>query len=129
VRAADAHESALARLEAGESVADIADSYGLQWERQELIQRNSTQVPREILQAAFALRRPEEGGKTVGQAPLEGGGQAVITVTRVQDGNFEALSEIEVDGIQRFLADRSARVDFEGFYQSVEEGASIARPE
>ena len=57
------------------------------------------------------------------------GGQAVITVTRIEDGDFAALSEVEIGGVREFLADRTERTDFEGFYQTLEEEASIQRPE
>ena len=125
----EAHESALARIEAGESVATVADEYGLQWQRYELVRRNSTEVPAEVLQSAFSLQRPLAGGKSVGEVQLADGDPAVVTVTRVEDIEADALSESEISGVQTFLADRASRTDFEGFYQSVEAEASIRRPE
>jgi len=129
VLAADAQTAAMARLEAGESVAEVADTYGLEWQKVELVRRNSTDVPREVLQAGFALRRPPEGGKSVGETALQSGGQALITVTRVQDGDVTTLSEAEISGVREFLADRISRTDFEGFYQTLEANAAIKRPE
>jgi len=125
----EAHESALARIEAGESVAAVADEYGLQWQKYELVRRNSTEVPAEVLQSAFSLRRPAAGGKSVGEVQLADGDPAVVTVTRVEDIEADALSESEISGVKTFLADRASRTDFEGFYQSVEAEASIRRPE
>jgi peptidyl-prolyl cis-trans isomerase D len=124
-----AHQSALARIRAGESVSAVADEYGLQWQRYEMVRRNSAEVPAEILQSAFSLRRPTDGGKSVGEAQLPGGERVVITVTRVADSDADALSESEISGVRAFLADRAARTDFEGFYQSIEANASIRMPE
>lgn len=127
--AEEAHESALARIQAGESVAAVADEYGLEWQRYELVRRNSTEVPAEILQSAFSLRRPAEGGKSVGEVQRANGAPAVVTVTRVEDIDVAAISESEISSVQTFLADRASRTDFEGFYQSIEAEASIRRPE
>ncbi|MGD8829648.1 MAG: SurA N-terminal domain-containing protein [Pseudomonadales bacterium] len=121
------HRAAEERLEAGENVSAIADDYGLVWQTYELIRRNQPGVPQEVLGAAFGLPRPGEG-KSVGSAQGADGTRYLITVTRVQDGDLATMSESEIDSMRRFLVERASRLDFESFYQALEDDASIDRP-
>lgn len=121
--------AAFARLEAGESVAEVAADVGVDWQRVELAKRNQPGVPREVLQVAFAMQRPTEGGKQIGEASGSGGDRYVVAVTRVADGDVSTMTESEIASIRGMLAQRSSGVDFEGFYNSLEADASISRPD
>jgi len=57
------------------------------------------------------------------------GNRYVVTVTRVVDGDVSTMTESEIAGIQRLLAQRAANVDFESFYNTLEAEASISRPQ
>ena len=81
-----------------------------------------------MLSAAFELPRPGEGGKQVGSATGTGGTRYVVTVTRVQDGELSAMAESDITSVRSLLENRTASVDFEGFYNSLEADASIDRP-
>lgn len=108
-------------------MAAIALASGTEWQRFEAVARGAEPIPREILDAAFRLDRPAQGSKSVGSAALSDGGTAVVTVTRVQDGNVDGMSENETTELRRLVADRTARLDFDGFYQSLKQDASISR--
>lgn len=125
----EAQAAVLARVQAGESVAEVADDYALQWQRVELARRTQPGVPREVLQVAFNLVRPLEGEKVIGEASTVTGEKYVITVTRVEDGDVSTMTESAITTVRGLLADRSSNVDFEGFYRTLEEAASIKRPE
>jgi len=125
--ATEARMAAQARVEAGEPVAEVALAFGLNWQRFESVTRTSQEVPRGVLEAAFRLPRPVEGDKTVGVAELFGGGSAVVTVTRVLDGDLAAMTEAEVAGLRRLVAERTTRLDFGGFYETLERDARIRR--
>jgi peptidyl-prolyl cis-trans isomerase D len=127
--ASEAASAARARIEAGDAVADIALAEGVQWQRFEAAARGSEDIPPGILDVAFKLDRPAEGGKAVGLAELADGGTALVTVTRVQDGKLASMSETEVAGLRRLVADRTARLEISGFYETVEQAASISRVE
>jgi peptidyl-prolyl cis-trans isomerase D len=124
-----AHAAALARVQAGESVAEVAEDYALQWQTVELARRTQPGVPREVLQVAFNLVRPPESDKVVGDARTVTGEKYVVTVTRVEDGDVSTMTESDITIVRRLLADRASNVDFEGFYRTLEEAASIQRPE
>ncbi|MGA1371468.1 MAG: SurA N-terminal domain-containing protein [Pseudomonadales bacterium] len=125
--AEEARSAAEERLRKGEAAAEIALTYGLSWQRVESARLGATDVPREVLDAAFRLDRPAADGKTVGTAPLSEGGTALITVTRVQDGSLGALTTAERQGLERIVAERVARLEFGSFYETLEEQASIRR--
>ncbi|MEM8766544.1 MAG: peptidylprolyl isomerase, partial [Pseudomonadota bacterium] len=124
---ATAHEEALARVEAGENVSEVADAYGLTWETATLVRRNEIGPPQEVLSEAFSLERPTDG-KQVGSASAADGTRYVVTMTRVEDGDLSTMTEAEIDGMRRFLANRASSQDFDAYYRALEEDASINRP-
>ena len=124
---AEAHGAALARVQAGDSVAAVADDHGLAWETLEAAARTDPRSPPSVLEAAFALSRPEDGGKSVGVAGLGAGGQAIVTVTRVLDGDLSTLADSEVEGLRQLFVSRSETLDYEALYQGYLADADISR--
>ena len=124
---AEAHEAALVRVRAGDSVAAVADEYGLAWETLEAAARTDPRPPPEVTEAAFALSRPEEGGKSVGVAVLGSEGKAIVTVTRVVEGDVSTLADSELDGLRQLFVTRSETLDYEALYQGYLADADISR--
>ena len=124
---AEAHGAALARVRAGDSVAAVADEHGLAWETLEAAARTDPRSPPAVLEAAFALSHPEDGGKSVGVAALGDGGEAIVTVTRVVDGDVSTLADSEVDGLRQLFVSRSETLDYEALYQGYLADADISR--
>jgi hypothetical protein len=127
VLAQEAFEDARSRLESGESASQVAGAYDANWQTFELVRRNAADIPGSILQQAFLLARPENDSKSIGEATLPGGGKALITVTRVQDGQVDSLTEAELNGMRGFLADRVSRLEFAALFETLREQASIKR--
>lgn len=123
----EALAAAEARLRDGDRVTDVALAYGLEWQRSEAARRGQNGIPAAVLESAFRLDRPAEGAKSIGTATLEDGASALVTVTRVQDGSLDALTGAERDNLRRLAEERSARVDFGGFYATLEQDADIER--
>ncbi|TNF85924.1 MAG: hypothetical protein EP301_09700 [Gammaproteobacteria bacterium] len=123
-----AHADALARVQADENVSVVANDLGLSWQTRELARRNEVGVPPEVLSEAFSLTRPVNG-KQVGSAQGADGTRYVITMTRVQDGDLSTMTETEIQGMRQFLANRAQSMDFDGYYQALEQDASITRPD
>lgn len=124
---AEAFGFALARIEAGGSTAAVADEYGLSWQTLERARRTDERAPAAVLEAAFALPHPPEDGKSVGFASLDDEGEAIVTVTRVVEGEVAALADTELDGLRQLLLVRGQRLDFEALYQSYLTDADISR--
>jgi peptidyl-prolyl cis-trans isomerase D len=125
--AEQAHAEALARVQVGERVTNVARDYELQWQTFELARRNDSDAPPAVLRAAFALPRPRDGEKSVGEVDLGADSHAVVTVTRVQDGDIVIMAEREIEDMRGFLDNRAANLDFAAFYSSLEQDASIER--
>ncbi|MFK7913181.1 MAG: SurA N-terminal domain-containing protein [Pseudomonadales bacterium] len=124
-----AFEDALTRVSAGEAVSAVAADHNLQWQRHEAVsQSGAGAVPAAVLGAAFKLPAPQEAQKSVGRAELPEGGLAIVTVTRVQVGDWTTMSDAERDNLRRYLADRASRLDFVALYMELEEQANINRP-
>lgn len=119
----------MARLAAGESVTAIAEDLGSRWQSFELAARaNSAQgIPAEILEAAFDLPRPKSGEKSVGLTQLPDG-SALITVTRVIQGDPNTTTDAEVEQLRRVAENRAARLDFQSFFQAAEKSLGVDRP-
>ena len=127
--AEESHLAALARVRAGESVSVVANDYSLRWEAFSLASRSQPDVPATVLEAAFALARPGDGAKSVGQSTLEAAGNAVITVTRIVDGDLALMAETEIESLRDGLNSRAGNLDFGAFYTTLESAASVSRPE
>lgn len=124
----NAHADALARVQAGESVSDVASDTGLNWQTRQLVRRNDASVPPEVIAEAFSLSRPVDG-KQVGSAEAADGTRYVVTMTRVEDGDLSTMTEAEIEGVRQFLANRTRTMEFDGYFQALESDASISRLE
>jgi len=125
--AREAHAQALARLQAGDGVSEVANDFDANWQRFDAVRRNATEVPRAVLEAAFALPRPGSDGRSVGETTLPRGGMAVVAVTRVVEGDVQALTESELAGMRQFLGNRVSRQEFAALFETLRQQGSIAR--
>ena len=79
---------------------------GKRWQRAELATRagatprGPAEIPRDVLNEAFALPRPTAGEKSVG-AVTGPSGSALVVVTRVLAGDVAATSETFVDQLSK----------------------------
>ena len=119
------------RLTAGEGVTAIARDLGLgsRWQTFELAARaNSAQgIPDTVLEAAFDLPRPQDGEKSVGMADLPDG-SALITVTRVIQGDPSTTTDAEIEQLRQVAENRAARLDFQGFFDATQQRLGVTRP-
>ena len=122
-----ARGDALERVRAGDSVTDVANAHGLDWQTFELATRSGGPAPAEVLSAAFALPRPPEDGRSVGEASLGEEGEALVTVTRVVDGDLAAVSETELETMRGYFASRGGTLDFAALQAALDADADIER--
>ena len=59
---------------------------------------------------------------------LDDGSLAVVTVTRVVDGDVAVMAEREIESMRGFLGNRVASLDFAGLTGTLESEASISTP-
>jgi peptidyl-prolyl cis-trans isomerase D len=125
----EAKVSGLARLSAGDSAVDIAEELGSAWQTFELATRvdGTSAIPPQVLTTAFDLPRPTAGQKAVGIAELDDGA-ALVTVTRVRQGDINTTADAEVAELRRVSESRASRMDFQSFFQAAEEDLGVTRP-
>ena len=89
-------EELQARLNAGESIAEVVADAGLELQSSGLVARNAGAPERTIIATAFTLQQPTAGGQPVtGNLILPSGDYVLISLNEVLDGDVAALSEEE----------------------------------
>ena len=123
-----ARNEALQQVRDGAGVTAVASAHGLAWETFELAARGGgSSAPEGVLRAAFALPRPLAGERSVGAASLDDAGAALVTVTRVVDGDLAAIAEAELDAMQDYFATRSGNLEFAALQTALDAEADIER--
>ena len=126
--------NALAQLEEGVSVTEVANDLGKRWATHELITRMSltpagaANVPESILAEAFSLPRPEDGGKSIGAATTPEG-SALIIVTRVLAGDVGATGEALLQQLEQQITGRDQQLEFGAFFAAAETSVGVTRSE
>lgn len=87
--------AALERTASGEAVADIAADYGLEWNVRESVTASDPGLPLAVGRAAFELSLASAGERAAADVEIPGDGHAVVTVTRIEPGDFGAMTESE----------------------------------
>lgn len=129
----DEHKAqGIARLEAGESVTEIANSLSSNWIQVDRATRTprtqqAAEVPNAVLNKAFSLPRPVPGERSVGIAEYQDGA-ALVTVTAVTQGDINVTAEAEVAELRRVVEGRSGRLELQGFMQAAENALGVTRP-
>lgn len=90
-----AASAALERTASGEAVADIAADYGLDWNVRESVTASDPGLPPAVGRAAFELPLASAGERAATDVEIPGDGHAVVTVTRIEPGDFGAMTESE----------------------------------
>lgn len=126
-RAREAAAEAMARVSNGDPSSAIAVAYGLEWQVAPAASRGTPGLDREIVTPAFELPRPTEDKRAVTSAELTGGRVAVITVSAVHDGDYEALTETERAAIRTQLERRIGNEEFTALFMTLRESASVER--
>ena len=120
--------SAFESLQSGVAVAEVAEQIGGEWRTFELAGRGgSSAIPPEVIERAFAMARPAPGAKSVSSVDLADGA-AIVTVTRVVQGDINTTTEAEMQELRRLTESRAARFDFQGFFQAAEKDLNVNRP-
>ena len=97
-------EALIARLQAGEPVADVMKAQGFDWKTEHSVGRESNDVNRAVLRAAFRLE-VATGDVVYSGLPIGRGDYAVLRVTNVDTSSRQDADPIDVADIKRELVD------------------------
>ena len=103
----------------------VADELGVEWQNVEEGLRNARKPQREIVRAAFSTPAPKEGTRELAIETLQGGGQALLVVSRVVPGDYAATTEADRSGIGDQLAFQFEQLDYGGFIETLRDQAKV----
>jgi len=122
---AERGETVREALEAGQSIADVAEEFGLELSSASGVERNDSSVDRRLLQHVFALPRPGDSPRVSSAQTSEG--YAVIQLTQVEDGSIDGLSSEQRASLRRNLSNMLGERDYSAFRQQLRSEARVDR--
>jgi peptidyl-prolyl cis-trans isomerase D len=100
----------MSRLESGSQLAEIEDEYSIIWATRIAMDRNDTNIDRQIVETAFTAGTPSEGESVYGGVSLLSGDYVVVMVTAVHDVDPALIPDEEVTQIQvRLMQNQASR--------------------
>lgn len=112
IAAKEKAKTALESVTSGKPLDELAKQQGWTVRKVAAVRRESTDVPREIIQAIFRLPRPE-GGKTAWRLiPLSSQEQAIVGLTGVSDGEIRPVDAKEMEKTRDFLTRVQGQAQF-----------------
>ena len=112
------------RLSGGETVADVVQSLGFGWEHEEAAMRNSSDVNRAVLRAAFAAEVP--GGELVFTGiPIGRGDYAVIRIANVVTPSVDELDGLDIADVKQELIGARTNAIWQEFLQSLRASGDV----
>ena len=100
-------------LGAGESLEVVAQSLGLEWRVELAATRLSSQLPRPVLEAAFAM--PDGQARKLQTVPVPGEGYAMVQLARISPGDAQSLSGAETEQLEGLRTGEQRQLSFDEF--------------
>lgn len=124
-QAAVATLAALAQLREGAEVSEIAAAVGSEWVVREDVSGSADGAPQAILNAAFKLDPPPPGGRSAIDVETPPDGYALVAVTRVEPGDYAAMTEADRATLRDQLATLAEDRDLTALIESLRAAADI----
>ena len=120
---ADMTARAEALLASGESMETAANTLGMEWRVELAATRLTSQLPRPVLEAAFAMPQGQTDALRTVQVPEEG--YALVQLARVNPGDVAALSGAEAQQLSDLRSGEQQRLSFDEFLVHQRNAADI----
>jgi peptidyl-prolyl cis-trans isomerase D len=117
-------EALLARAQAGESLDELATEVGRTVADLADVGRRG-QLPPQLLEEAFRLAPPEEGGRSFGIARLAPDRHVLIAVTAVTDGEAAALEPEVREMLQEQFAQARGLVEYQAYLKALRQHYAV----
>jgi peptidyl-prolyl cis-trans isomerase D len=117
-------EALLARLQAGESLADIAASIGAEVEQGDQVGRSAAAPEQALVAEVFRMPRPADTAPHRGLVGL-GSGHALVELTRVVDGDPGAVPDVRREQVRTELEQARALAESRALIATLREAADI----
>ena len=121
-KASDMGQDLLIKLEAGETASTLFEAG--QWHEMAVVERSLATVNREVLDKAYAMKKPD--GQPVYQGVgLTNGDYAIVVLKSVIEGDIASASEQDRAGLSAYLARNNGDSELKAFLVSLEADADI----
>jgi peptidyl-prolyl cis-trans isomerase D len=120
---ADITARAEALLASGESMETAANTLGMEWRVELAATRLTSQLPRPVLEAAFAM--PQGQTDALRTVTVLGEGYALVQLARVNPGDVAALSSAEAAQLSDLRSGEQQRLSFDEFLVHQRNSADI----
>ncbi len=120
-----AAESALGRLLSGAAASDVASEYSLTWETHESTGYVDPGIPVSVREAAFRLSPPFGGERSATTTRLPNGSSILVVVSRVEPGDYGAMSEAERASLRGELAQLASQRSMGSVLGALREDAGL----
>ena len=124
-RVEEAGKKMVERLRAGETPSALAAERGVQWHEPELVARQGSSIPAEIVDRAFTLGRPAGSDVAYTGFALAGGGYAIVALSEVRDGDLAAVKEDERKAEEQALLNAYGRRASQGLLDGLKARSDV----
>ena len=115
----------LERLNAGESLQQLAESESLRIDSDITLKRDSGDIPMTIVKAAYALAADETGKQVYTSAALATGNHAVIALQSVTDGDATATDAAAREALRSKLASTRGEAALDAYLSWLRHNSSV----
>ncbi|MFT7234660.1 MAG: peptidyl-prolyl cis-trans isomerase D [Methylophagaceae bacterium] len=121
-KATEIGQGLLTKIESGE-VASLLFEVG-QWHESAVIARGQTSINREVLEQAYAMKKPDEK-KVYAGVSLNSGDYAIVILSTVIEGEVDLASDQDRASLSAYLARSSGDSELSAFMASLKADADI----
>lgn len=114
-----------AEIAAGKSVEDVAKANEYEWQVSLNTTRTDAKVARDILNYVFTMPRPASDSVTDGVL-MSNNNYAVVNLTKVKDGDFNALTAAEKENLRQRLAGLSGSSAYSAYESVLEKDSDVS---
>ncbi|WP_448217199.1 SurA N-terminal domain-containing protein [Endozoicomonas sp. 2B-B] len=118
-------EALQAKLVAGDTVKQVAESEGLNWTEAKTIARREQGVPQPLLIESFKMPHPEDGKSSYASVELSNGDIAVVALSKVVEGKPLEADTASNRMMASYIANGNGRNLFTEYLKSLKETAKV----
>ena len=118
-------EDLLADLRVGRSPTEVAADTGLEWTLHDDIERFGGGVPERLREVVFRMPRPDTGVPPFDGVLDDHGDYAIVSLSRVDDGDLSSLDEDETRALRQALEAELGRSSFDAFVRSRRQSSDV----
>ncbi len=120
-----AGEAALAELDGGQTLAQLAEQRGWEIETPGAVQRAARRLSPRLLDKVFRLEHPSADRPSFGGVGLENGDYALITLEKVDDGSLDNWAETERERLSGEIRGQLAQGEFQAVVEELRRTSDI----